>query len=59
MNIFSLKASAVSAVVAMVLASMSTGAVAQSVLDRVIAEKKLVIGTRESQVPYAYVNSAG
>ena len=59
MNKFSLKASVVSVAVAVALASMSTGAVAQSVLDRVIAKQKLVIGTRESQVPYAYVNSAG
>ena len=59
MSKFSLKASVVPVAVAMALASMSTGAVAQSVLDRVVAEQKLVIGTRESQVPYAYVNSDG
>jgi len=59
MSKFSLKTSVVPVAVAMALASMSTGAVAQSVLDRVVAEQKLVIGTRESQVPYAYVNSDG
>ena len=47
MSKFSLKASVVPVAVAMALASMSTGAVPQSVLDRVVAEQKLVIGTRE------------
>jgi len=59
MNLISLKGATIPVVTALAIALMPSSVVAQSVLDKVIAEKTLVIGTRESQVPYAYVNSNG
>lgn len=59
MNSLALKSVAFSLAAALAMGPATSGAFAQSVLDKVKAEKKIVIGTRESQVPYAYIDADG
>lgn len=59
MRKFGLKAICLSMLTTFGLSGFAVDAAAQSVLDKVKQEKKIVIGTRESQVPYAYIDDKG